>query len=163
MSAKEYKLSISNRSEMEEKLLKGFPVIIEFPVAWGEMDAMGHVNNAVYFRYFESAHVVYFDRIKMWKFIEETGIGLILASTQCRFRTPLVYPDVVLVGARASDIGEGGLTMKYVVVSQRLSKIAAEGEGLLVTYDYRNNRKAPMPAEFKRSILDFEARGQSEA
>lgn len=146
---------------MKEKLLKGFPVIVEFPVAWGEMDAMGHVNNVIYFRYFESAHVVYFDRIKMWEFKKETGIGLILASTQCRFRTPLVYPDVVLIGARASDIGEDGFTMKYIVVSQRLSKIAAEGEGLLLNYDYRNNRKVPMPAEFKRSILDFEAGRQS--
>ena len=46
--------------------------------------------------------------------------------------------------------------MKYSVASQRLSKVAAEGDGVLVTYDYRNNRKVPVPADLKRSILDLE-------
>ncbi|MGA2403282.1 MAG: thioesterase family protein [Syntrophobacteraceae bacterium] len=142
---------------MEEKLLEGFPVIVEFPVVWGEMDALGHVNNVAFFRYFENARVVYFDRVKLWEFMEKTGIGPILASTQCRFRAPLSYPDVVSVGASVSDIGPDRFTMKYSVASHRLSKIAAEGEGVLVIYDYRNNRKVPVPAELKRSILDLEA------
>jgi acyl-CoA thioester hydrolase len=145
------------KAHMGEKLLEGFPVIVEFPVAWGEMDALGHVNNIAYFRYFENARIAYFERIKMWNFMKETGIGPILASTQCRFRAPLAYPDVVSIGASVSDIGEDRLTMRYSVVSQRLSKIAAEGDGVLVTYDYRNNRKVPVPAELKRSILDLEA------
>ena len=69
----------------------------------------------------------------------------------------MAYPDVVSIGASVSDIGPDRLTMKYIVASRRLSKIAAEGEGVLVTYDYRNNRKVPVPAEVKRSILDLEA------
>ena len=144
---------------MEDELLKGFPVVVEFPVAWGDMDALRHVNNVTYFRYFENARIAYFERMKMWEFMQDTGIGPILASTQCRFRAPLTYPDVVSIGSCVSDIGQDAFTMKYRIVSQRLSKIAAEGEGLLVTYDYRNNCKVPMPAELKRSILDLEAIG----
>jgi acyl-CoA thioester hydrolase len=145
---------------MGEKLLEGFPVIVEFPVAWGDMDALKHVNNVTYFRYFENARVAYFGRIKIWEFMEKTGIGPILASTQCMFRAPLAYPDTVSIGTRVSDIGPDAFTMKYIVASHRLSKIAAEGEGLLVTYDYRNNLKAPMPAELKKRILDIEARSK---
>lgn len=148
---------------MAEELLKGFPVVVEFPIVWGDMDALRHVNNVTYFRYFENARVVYFERIKMWEFLEATGIGPILASTQCRFRVPLTYPDVVWIGSSVSDIGQDGFTMKYCVVSRRLSRVAAEGEGLLVMYDYRNNHKVPMPAELKRSILDLEAKRQSES
>ena len=144
------------KAQMEKKLLEGFPVIVEFPVAWGDMDALGHVNNVTYFRYFENARIAYFERMKMWEFMKQTGIGPILASTQCRFRAPLAYPDVVLIGASVSDIGRDRLTMKYIVASHRLSKIAAEGDGVLVTYDYRNNRKVPVPADLKRSILDLE-------
>ena len=73
--------SFSMKAHMGEKLLEGFPVIVEFPVAWGEMDALGHVNNVAYFRYFENARIAYFERIKMWNFMEKTGIGPILAST----------------------------------------------------------------------------------
>lgn len=43
--------------------LEGFPVVIELPVVWGEMDAFAHVNNVVYFRYFESARIAYLERI----------------------------------------------------------------------------------------------------
>ena len=145
---------------MADKLLEGFPVIVEFPVSWGDMDALQHVNNVAYFRYFENARIAYLDRIKVWEFLEKTGIGPILASTQARFRTPLTYPDVVSVGARISDIGEDRFTMKYSVASHRLSKIAAEGEGVLVTYDYRNDRKVTVPAELRRSILDIEAQSR---
>jgi len=143
---------------MTMTLLEDYPVIVEFPVAWGEMDALQHVNNVAYFRYFENARIAYFDRIKIWTFMEESGIGPILASTHCRYRLPLTYPDVVSIGSRVSDIGEDRFTMKYVVASHNVSKIAAEGEGILVTYDYRNNRKAPMPAELKRTILAVEER-----
>jgi acyl-CoA thioester hydrolase len=142
---------------MEDKLLEGFPVIVEFPVTWGDMDALQHVNNVAYFRYFENARIACLDRLKIWEFMKNTGIGPILASTQCRFRAPLSYPDVVSIGASVSDIGPDRLTMKYGVASQKLSKIAAEGEAVLVTYDYRNNLKVPVPAELKRSILDLEA------
>ena len=45
-----------------EKLTERYPVVIEIPVAWGEMDAFQHLNNIVYFRYFESARIAYFER-----------------------------------------------------------------------------------------------------
>ncbi|MFZ2446550.1 MAG: thioesterase family protein [Syntrophobacteraceae bacterium] len=144
-----------------EDTLKDFPVIIECPVAWGEMDALGHVNNVAYFRYFENARIAYFDRVKMWEFMEKTGIGPILASTQCRYRAPLTYPDTLSVGARVSKIEKDRFTMEYRVVSHRLSKVAAEGEGVLITYDYQNKRKVPMPADLKQSILDIERKGQA--
>ena len=143
---------------MKETLLKGFPVIIEIPLAWGEMDAFRHLNNVAYFRYLESSRIAYFDRINYWEFMERTGIGPILAKTRCRYRVPLTYPDMVLVGATVSEIGEDRFTMKHIVVSQRLSKVAAEGDGVLVTYDYRKNKKVPIPVELRQNILHVEGR-----
>ena len=75
-----------------------YPVTIEVPVAWGEMDAFQHVNNIVYFRYFESARIAYFDKIGIWEFMEADGVGPILASTRCSFKIPLAFPDTVTVG-----------------------------------------------------------------
>ncbi len=141
---------------MKDTLLKGYPVIIEIPVAWGEMDAFQHLNNVAYFRYLESSRIAYFDKIKYWEFMERTGIGPILAKTKCRYRVPLTYPDVVLVGATISEIGEDRFTMKHIIVSKRLSKVAAEGDGVLVTYDYRKNKKVPLPDELRHRIMDTE-------
>ena len=140
-----------------EHLLKDFPVVIDIPVAWGEMDAFQHVNNVVYFRYFESARIAYFDRLNVIEFMNRTGIGPILASTQCRFKTPLAYPDAVSVGTRISQIEEDRFVMEYIVVSHRLQRIAAEGEGVIVSYNYREQKKAPIPAEIRQRISDIES------
>ncbi|HVF57739.1 MAG TPA: thioesterase family protein [Pyrinomonadaceae bacterium] len=139
------------------ELLKAFPVVIEIPVAWGEMDSFRHVNNIVYFRYFESARMAYFDRIGFWDYLEATGVGPILASTQCRFRIPLTYPDTVSVGASVTRMEEDRFVMKYEVMSQRHQKSAAEGEGLVVSYDYRAEKKAPLPEEIKERIKSLES------
>ena len=118
-----------------ETLLAEYPVIVESPVIWGDMDAYEHVNNTVYFRYFESARIAFFDQLKFKEVKDETGIGPILASTQCRFRIPLTYPDTVSIGARVTDVEGDRFTMHYRVVSHQHKKIAAEGEGLLIAYD----------------------------
>lgn len=141
-----------------EELLKEFPVVIELPVVWGEMDAFQHVNNVVYFRYMETARIAYFHAMNYMKVMEETGLGPILASTQCRYRFPLTYPDTVSVGARATDLDVDRFRMVYRIVSHRHRRIAAEGDAVIVSYDYRNHTKAPLPEAVRRYIVELEGK-----
>lgn len=141
-----------------ENLLHDFSVVVEFPVAWGEMDALGHVNNVVYFRYFESARVAYLTQINFIDPAANNGIGSILASTQCDFRKALTYPDTVMIGARVTEISDARFTMEYRAVSQRLQKIAAEGKGVIVSYNYREKRKENLPAAIRENIQAVENR-----
>jgi len=134
-----------------------YPVVIEIPVAWGEMDAYGHVNNIVYFRYFETARMAYFERLNAPDFTNRNPLGPILASTSCRFRAPLAFPDRVSVGARVARVDEDRFVMFYAVYSHGLQKTAAEGEGTIVCFDYRENRKAPLPEELKLKISELES------
>ena len=140
-----------------ENLLKHCPVVIETPVAWGEMDAFRHLNNTAYFRYFESARIAYFERLNLLEYMEATGVGPILASTSCKFKIPLTYPDTVSVGARVSKIEDDRFTMEYYVVSHKHQKVAAEGVGLIVTFNYKENKKALIPSELKQRIEELEA------
>jgi acyl-CoA thioester hydrolase len=141
-----------------EKVLADYPVVMETPVAWGEMDAFGHVNNIVYFRYFETARIAYFEKLDVPEFLGRDPIGPILAETTCRFRAALSYPDTVSIGARVASIGEDRFVMRYVVFSHRLGRLAAEGEGTLVCYDYRANRKAAVPENLKQRIAELEGK-----
>ena len=140
----------------EKAFLADFPVTIELPVVWGDMDSFCHVNNSVYFRYFESAHIAYFEKIEFTKLKENIGVGPILAKTGCRFKKALSYPDNVQVGARSSDIEEDRFLINYRVVSQKLNAVAAEGEGMFVCFDYRKNKKASLPAEIVENIKRIE-------
>lgn len=142
-------------SAMEE-LLPSCPVVIEIPVAWGEMDALRHVNNIVYFRYFESARIAYFEKLRFWEFMNQTGVGPILASIQCRFKIPLTYPDTVSVGTRISRIEQDRFVMEYRAVGHKSQAIAAEGESVVVSYNYRENKKTSLPEEMKQRILILE-------
>ena len=136
-------------------LLKDFPVVVEFPIAWGDMDAYQHVNNVVYFRYFENVRIACFEQLQMMTFKEDTGIGPILASTQCRFKIPLTYPDTISVGTKIVELEKNRFVMKYSVISHRLQKVAAEGEGLVVFFNYKENRKASIPEEMKQRIISM--------
>lgn len=139
-----------------EDLLKDYSVVVEFPIAWGEMDAFGHVNNVHYFRYFENARIVYAAKLRLHEQKDQTGIGPIMASTQCRFRHPLTYPDVISVGAKIIGIEVDRFIMQYLVVSHRHKKVAAEGDSVIVMYDYRENKKTTMPDAIRKRILEIE-------
>lgn len=139
-----------------DEILQGYPVVIEIPVAWGEMDAFQHVNNIVYFRYFESARIVYLKRIESLRTMQDTGIGPILAEIHCRFKLPVTFPDTVSAGVRVSRLGEDHFIMDHIVVSHRHRKVAAQGDGRLVAYDYRRKSKAPLPAAVRQRIHELE-------
>jgi acyl-CoA thioester hydrolase len=141
---------------VDQSLLTGYPVVVETPVAWGDMDSYRHVNNVVYFRYFENARLEYFRRLGWFEYEQETGIGPILHSTQARFRIPLTYPDTVSAGARIASIQDDRFTMSYSLVSHRLRAVAAEGQGVIVSFHYTDGKKVPLPDELKRRIAELE-------
>ncbi len=139
-----------------KELISAYPVVIELPIACGDMDAFQHVNNVVYFKHFESARISYFEKIDFLEVMNKTGIGPILASTQCRYKIPLTYPDHITVGAKVASIEKDRFVMKYAVISHKHKKIAASGEGVIVTFDYQNNKKALVPDGIRKRIIDLE-------
>jgi acyl-CoA thioester hydrolase len=142
---------------MTESPLSGFPVVVEQAVVWGEMDSYCHVNNVVYFRYFENARLEYFRRLDWPAYEEQTGVGPILAATSARFRKALTWPDVIAIAARAASVGDDRFTLEHRILSRRLGAVVAEGDGVVVTFDYRRGVKVPMPDEIRRRIAALEA------
>lgn len=142
---------------MAEDLLTDYPVVIRLPVQWGEMDAYGHVNNVVFFRFFESARIAYFERCGFIASYHDHHVGAILHSTSCRFRRPLFYPDTALVGSKVTDVQSDRFMMEYRIVSQQQHAVAADGSGLVVSFDYSAGTKSPLPADVRAAIRELEA------
>jgi acyl-CoA thioester hydrolase len=143
---------------VSDALLAGFPVVIEMAVAWGDMDAFQHVNNVVYHRYLENARLEYFRRLGWGTVRPQSGVGPILASIQVRFRKALTYPDTIAIGARVATLGEDRFTLDHLIVSQKLSAVATEGQATIVIYDYAQEKKAPIPDDLRRRIAEMEGR-----
>ena len=146
------------QSEAERRLRAEFAIVVELPVAWAEMDYFRHVNHAVFFTYFEGARIRYLDAIGFRELAQERQIGPILASTHARYRRPVIYPDTVIVGVRATEVGEDRFTHEYRLVSRRMGDVAADGGALLVSYDYATGRKTPLPPEVRTAIERLENR-----
>jgi acyl-CoA thioester hydrolase len=120
------------------------------------MDANGHVNNIIYFRYFESVRIAYFEKLDSINFQREKGIGPILASTECRYKIPLHYPETISIGTKILSMDEDRFVMGYEIYSHTHKKIAADGEGVIVTYDYHANKKVVIPEDMRKQILELE-------
>ncbi|MBF0412387.1 MAG: acyl-CoA thioesterase [Desulfamplus sp.] len=127
------------------KLLEDCATVIQIPVAWGDMNAALHVSNTVYFQYFETARVHFFEQVNFVQRDSTKDIGIVIASISCKFRIPLVYPDTLTVGTKICSIQEDRFTMKHLLVSHTHQKLAAEGEAVIVTYNYKQQCKAPVP------------------
>ncbi len=135
-------------------LLTDFPVTVEIPVAWGDMDAMGHVNNTVYFRYFETVRIAAFARLGIGDIAgTPDGVGPILHSAGCRFRIPLTFPDTVTVGARIGEIGPDRFVMAYRAVSHEHGAVAAEGDSLIVMFDYLGGKKSAVADALRERLV----------
>ncbi len=140
-----------------DDLTKHYPVVLPHTVRWGELDAFQHVNNTIYFRYFENARIAYFEQAGILNDRDTTKRGPILASTRCDFRAPLTYPDTIQVGARAERVEGKKIWMRHAVYSESLGRIVAEGEGLVVYYDYGAAKSCDVPPEIITAIDALEA------
>lgn len=135
------------------ELLDGYPVVVSSAVLWGEMDPHGHINNVWFFRYMENARIAYYEAIDKYAFEKNSGIGFMLAATECRFHMPLVYPDTAAVGARVTEIQEDRLVMAYLIVSRVHQRVAARGQATIVAFDHAKGRKAALPDTLRQRIL----------
>ncbi len=138
-------------------LMAGFPVILQQKLNWGDMDALQHINNVVYFRYFENIRIKYFETVGVIEEMEKTKVGPILGATECKFLLPLTYPDTITLGASVSQIREKRLTMQYVIYSQKLEKIAAEGSAEIIFVDFASSRSTIISDNILAAIRNIQA------
>src|SRR5262245_7023165 len=141
----------------KDELFRTFPVIVSQAVVWGDMDYYRHVNNVVYFRYFENGRLEYFRRLEWPAYEIATGIGPILQATQARFRRALTYPDTIHIGTRLVEMKEDRFVIEHHIVSEALDDIATLGDGTIVTFHYATGKKVAMPEDLRERIRALEA------
>lgn len=133
------------------------PVVIEVPVAWGEMDAFGHVNNVAYYRYMESSRVAFCSAVGWMPTGSQgqSGVWPILHSAQIRFRSPVVYPDTLKIIAHPREVLEDRFTLAHELYSEKQARLVAQGSGIIVSFDFSANAKAPLPSSVRERVLKF--------
>lgn len=136
--------------------LEDYPLVITLPVQWGDQDAFGHVNNVVYFRWFESARIAYFEQTGVGPLLRDHGLGPILASIKCDYRRQLTYPETVYVGAKITRVGNSSLSMAHRLVTPGGASAAAESDSVIVIFNYQTNTSQRIPDDVRAKIDEVE-------
>jgi acyl-CoA thioester hydrolase len=125
-------------------------------VRFGDVDAFGHVNNAVFFSYVEQARVSY-----LIEALEIEGIQrlpLILARVEMDYRAPVFFGEPLEVTSRIEWIGRTSFGMNHRVCAGDDLHTAAESQTVLVAYDYEAGRPMPVPDDWRRRFEALEGR-----
>jgi acyl-CoA thioester hydrolase len=121
------------------------------------MDALGHLNNAAYFTYCESARIEYFDQIDVGRFTEATE-GPSLAHAELDFRRQVHYPAILEVGARIPEVRTRSFRMDYGIFYEATDTLVADGTSVVVWTDYRAGRAIEVPERVRDAIEVLEGR-----
>ncbi|PJG42638.1 thioesterase [Acinetobacter tandoii] len=133
-------------------LFSEYPIVHEQNVAWGDMDAFGHVNNVMYYRYIESARINYFDALNIF----EQKVLTVVASNQCKYLRPVFYPDQLKIAVRVDELRNSAMRMTYQLFSTAQNELVATAEAVIVCVDQENMQKAAIPEDIREKILKME-------
>lgn len=121
------------------------------PVRWGDMDAYGHVNNTVYFRFCEQARVEWSERIG-FPVRTDAGEGIVIINASCTFLIPVTYPATVIVDMFSGAPGRSSLMTWYELRVEGDDRLYAEGGSKMVWMNHQTGKSAPMP-EAMRALV----------
>ncbi|MHA3893467.1 acyl-CoA thioesterase [Acinetobacter sp. GXMZU3951] len=133
-------------------LLNEYPVVHEQNVAWGDMDAFGHVNNVMYYRYIESARIQYFDALNIF----EQSVLTVVASNQCKYMRPVFYPDQLKIATRVEELRNSAMRMSYLLWSTAQNAVVATAEAVIVCVDNKSMQKTAIPEHIREKIRTME-------
>jgi len=121
------------------------------PIRWGDMDAMGHVNNTVYFRYLEVVRIAWFERIGCAP--DPRGQGPVIVNAFCNFIRQLEYPGEVLARHYVTNPGRSSFDT-YITLERSDSPgvVYAEGGAKTVWTDFPKQKSVPMP-DWLRALI----------
>jgi acyl-CoA thioester hydrolase len=119
------------------------------PIRWGDMDAMGHVNNTVYFRYMEQARIGWFDALvpeeAAWR-----STGIVIVNASCNFKRPINYPGTVEVRVFAGAPGGSSVPTYYELMMDE--ELYADGAAVVVFIDMATQKPMRIPPDIRERL-----------
>jgi acyl-CoA thioester hydrolase len=137
----------------------GYTHVISMVVRFGDLDAMGHLNNAKYATYIEQARIEYVTEVcgfrGMWN-----ELGMILARIEIDFKAPILYGDTVHIYTRCARIGSKSFDLESLITRQTADlpqpMAAAASRAVLVALDYRTQQSIPVPQPWRTAMATYD-------
>jgi acyl-CoA thioester hydrolase len=124
---------------------------LEIPTRWMDNDVYGHVNNVVYYSYFDTVVNGYLISSGALDIEESSVIGLVV-ETQCRYFKPITFPDAVHAGLRVARLGNSSVRYEVGIFRNDEETVAAHGHFVHVYVDSENRRPAALPPGMREAL-----------
>ncbi len=126
--------------------MKGYHFKTQIPIRFADIDALGHVNNAIYLTYFEIARSAYWAEIIEWDW---KLLGIIIRKSVVDYLKPITLSDKVYAYVRTSKIGNSSFELEYVLVRNinGIEEICTTGQTLCVSFDYAMQKPTQIPSQ----------------
>ena len=141
----------SRPARAEPQLRSSYPVFREISTRWSDNDVYGHVNNVVYYSWFDTAVNAYLIEQGALDIHAGSTIGLVI-ETQCNYFAPLAFPQTVEAGIRVAHIGSSSVRYEVGLFAKGEAKSAAAGHFVHVYVDRESRRPAALPQALRDAL-----------
>lgn len=130
------------------RLMEGFPFVHRETVRFRDLDALGHVNNAVFLTYLEQARFAFLIHVGAASGVED--LAMIVARAEIDFRSPAELGEEIEIGVRAGRFGTKSFDLEYEVRAD--GRLAAEAKSVCVAFDYASGETVAIPDDWRRRL-----------
>lgn len=120
-----------------------------FAINWGDMDALGHVNNARYFDYFQEARIEW---LRDMRISMSGATGPVVIHVACTFLKPVVYPAQITIRSTVHSLGTSSMVMDHDLLQNDV--LMAQGVSKVVWVDYAQGKSVPLPESIRNLLLE---------
>ena len=134
--------------------MPSFRFTTDLEIRFRDLDALGHVNNAVYLTYFEIVRTRYWDHL--FGLPPPDDWGFVMVRTECNYRSPALLGETIAIAARISALKNSSFTFEYRLTESRSGRLIADGLSVQVCYDRTQGRTTPIPQTMRQRVKDYE-------
>jgi acyl-CoA thioester hydrolase len=128
-----------------------YPVFRQITTRWSDNDVYGHVNNVVYYSWFDTAVNAYLIEQGALDIHAGSTIGLVV-ETHCNYYAPLAFPQIIEAGIRVGRVGNSSVRYEIALFAENSQDAAANGHFVHVYVDKATRRPAPLPEKLKQAL-----------
>lgn len=134
--------------------LSAYNLSLEIRIDWSDLDLYQHVNNVSYMRYLQSGRVNFWEATGIYENYNKSNRGTMLVSTHCDFKKSLYYPGTAIVKTKLGSIKNSSFSLNHLILNEH-GEICAEGEDVVVCYDFDENKTFRIPDELRTILKKF--------
>lgn len=125
-------------------------------IRFNDVDAFGHVNNSVYFQFYDMGKSAYFQEVNGT--IVADGLGVVIANVNCTFITPIEFGEPIAVETQVSSVGEKSFTMKQRIINTSSGEVKSHASSVMVAFDIKKKASVELSPHWLANLSKFEHR-----